>query len=151
MNGFAYVFLRANGAPLPLGCAGHVGWGFLESSGRLYAGSIENESGRPIVMPGGDNGWWAAEFSSLDAMLDAVRQRQYTFYKVAPIPNCNPPAARTLADAAKNWGYCALGNNCLDNVVRVLHAYAEAGVPWDETHPSPNDWFAAFNGEVHNL
>ena len=32
-----------------------------------------------------------------------------------------------------------------------LRMCAEAGVPWDQTHPSPNDWFAAFNGEVHNL
>lgn len=151
MIGQAYVFLRRDGAPLPPGCAGHVGWGFRASeSDTFYYGATENLSGKPFVPSHGDNGWWALLGTQAD-MLAAMRQRNYDGYKFATVRDCNAATARAAADALKTVGYIAIGSNCLDHVWRVLDAYGVKGLPWLQTHPSPNDWFALYNGEFHNL
>jgi hypothetical protein len=151
MIGLAYVFLRPNGAPLPAGDAGHVGWGFQMENGQLYAGSTENEGGRPIVLPGGDNGWWAGIFGVEADMIAAMVKRGYLCYKVAKVADCDPQKAQEVGDSCKSCGYEGLGNNCLDHVWRVLHAYNQPGLPWAQTHPTPNHWFSAYNGELHNI
>lgn len=151
MRGYAYVFLRKDGAPLPPGCAGHVGWAFALADGGFYCGSTENAQGRPFVPPGGDNGWWVSAAADERALCDHFLRRDYDGYKVATVRDCDPAKARATADALRDRGYAALRNNCLDHVHRVLRAYGDPGLPWPSTHPSPNDWFAAFNGEYRNL
>jgi hypothetical protein len=151
MTGYAYVFLRPDGAALPAGDAGHVGWGFQLESGGYYAGSTENEAGHPVVPPGGDNGWWAEHFATAEEMAAAMKLRNYLCYKVAEVANCNPETATVVANGCKGCGYDGVGNNCLDHVARVLHAYDEPGLPWDFFHPTPNNWFSDYNGEFHNL
>lgn len=148
--GSIYVFLRSDGAPLPTGCAGHVGWGFELEPGRLMYGSTENQSGKPLVPPGGDNGYWALP-GTLDTMRAAMRARNYESFRWAKVRNCNGPNARLAAEATAASGYRALGNNCLDHVWRIADAYGVAGLPWLQTHPSPADWYAVFNGEAVNL
>lgn len=150
MNGMAYVFLRKAGAPLPLGCAGHVGWGFSLPSGRCYYGSTENPNGYSFVKPGDDNGWWAAE-GNTQVMIRQMQSRKYDAYKRATIRKCNPSSAQVKANETQNAGYSAIGGNCLDHAWWILHAYGVNDLPWTQTHPSPNDWFAVFNGEYHNL
>lgn len=152
MKGQAYIFLRKDGAPVPGGFAGHVGWGFsLGPDGPFYAGSTENPSGMPVVLPGGDNGWWGAEFATEAAMIAAFATRQYDGYKWASVREPKPGVARAMADHQKAEGYTALKNNCLDHAYEVLQAYGVDDLPWLQTHPAPNDWFAAFNGEYRNL
>lgn len=155
-KGLAFAFLRKDGALLPPGphdliYGGHVGWAFQLESGNFYCGSTENSSGQPFVKPGGDNGWWAKEVASEEEMLAAFKAKDYDGYKFATVRNPNPQSARVTADAAKSWGYTALGNNCLDHVWHILAAYGEDGLPLAQTHPAPNDWFAVYNGEYHNL
>jgi hypothetical protein len=151
MDGFAYVFLRRNGAPLPPGCAGHVGWGFLTDTNDLcYFGATENLSGGPVVAPGADNGWWGNQGNE-DAMFAAMKIRGYDGYKKAVVHDCDSAAARATANATKLAGYFFIRNNCLDHAYHVLYAYGVQGLPWRQNHPSPNDWFALYNGEYRNL
>jgi hypothetical protein len=151
MNGFGYVFLRRNGAPLPLGYGGHVGWGFVEdANGTCYFGATEDTTGQPIIPPGSDNGWWALEGNEA-AMLAAMKARAYDGYKKAVVNDCHGGAGRAAADATRLAGYYFIRGNCLDHAYQVLYAYGTVGMPWRETHPAPNDWFAQFNGEFHNL
>lgn len=151
MNGRAYVFIRKDGAPLPLGCAGHVAWGVELADGTFFCGSTENPGGAPIVLPGGENGWWGELFNSEAAACAAVRARNYDGYKVATVRDAQPEAARTVGEETRHRGYQAVGGNCLDHAWDVLKAYSVKDLPWAQTHPSPNDWFAVFNGEYHNL
>lgn len=62
-----------------------------------------------------------------------------------------PSRARDVAVQTQGRGYNASGNNCLDHVWDSLDAYGVEGLPWKQTHPSPNDWVAAFNGEFYNI
>jgi hypothetical protein len=151
VKGYAYVFLRRDGAPLPPGCAGHTGWGFLlREDGTCRFGATENPSGKPFISPGGDNGGWEGEGDQA-AMLAAMRARNYDAYKVAGIRNFNPSAAEAAAKAVKSAGYRAVGSNCLDHTYQVLRAYGVEDLPWLQTHPSPNDWFALFNGQYQEV
>jgi hypothetical protein len=151
MDGFAYVFLRRDGAPLPPGCGGHVGWGFLTADdGVCYFGSTENTSGEPVVIPGHDNGWWGQE-GDQSAMFAAMKKRNYDGYKKAVVHDCDPAAARAAADATRLAGYFFIRGNCLDHAWQVIYGYGMKGLPWRENHPSPNDWFALYNGEYQNL
>jgi hypothetical protein len=152
MKGLAYVFLRKDGAPLPPGCAGHVAWGLLlEDGSSCYGGSTENYAGSPLVLPGRDNGWWGERFADEAALVAAMRSRSYDGYKVATLREWHPAEATAAALVSRGRGYTALGNNCLDHVWGVLSAYGVKDLPWLQSHPSPSDWFAVYNGEYHNL
>jgi len=152
MQGLAYVFLRKDGAPLPTGPAGHVGWGFLlDEQGHCFCGSTENKSGTPFVPSGGKNDAWFSEVESAEAMIALFRSYGYDCYKVSTVRHGQAGPARKVGEMAANWGYAGLFNNCLDHVHKVLTTYGEPGMPWLQTHAAPNNWFAAYNGEYHNL
>jgi hypothetical protein len=157
-KGLAYVFLRKDGAPLPPGCAGHVGWAFQLADDTFCAGATENLKGAPFVPPGHDNDAWVQVLATEAALVQHMtsltlqgHQLGYDAYKVTTVRDCNPDAAEQAGNAIVHWGYTALGNNCLDHVWKVLAAYGVKDLPWAQTHPSPNDWFGVFNGEYHNL
>lgn len=153
MRGLAYVFLRKGGAPVPMaGSMGHVGWGFLlEEDGRCFCGSTENEGGGMFVPGGGKNDAWCVEVESADAMIELFRGRRYDGYKVSSVREPKSAAARAIGESQSKAGYAGLQNNCLDHTYKVLAAYGDEGMPWLDTHPAPNDWFAVYNGEYHNL
>lgn len=151
MKGTAYVFLRKDGAPLPPGCAGHVGWGFRLDNGAYMCGATENRTGAPLVPPGGDNDAWAKKTRAEAEMLGLMRRGGYDGYKLMTVSNADPNAAEGVVMKIPGWGYRAIGSNCLDHAYAVLEAYGEQGMPWMQTHPSPNDWFGVLNGEYRNL
>jgi hypothetical protein len=149
-QGIAYAFLRANGAPLPPGCAGHVAWGFMAAQNQFSFGSTENPAGTPAILPGHDAGFWTQR-GPLQAMLQAMKQRHYNAYKSLTLPDAMPDAAAAKTNQVRGSGYTAIGNNCLDHVCWILGAYNVKDLPWASTHPSPNDWFGVLPGEYHNL
>jgi len=156
MTRAAFVFVRKSGAPLPTGSAGHVGWGFTTGSGTILAGSTENRSGHPWVNAGDDNGAWVVEFADQAALVqditaDGDRHPAYDGLKTLTVRAPQPAAAEAYARTTPQLGYSALGNNCLDHVHHVLTAYGEQGLPWPQTHPSPNEWFALLIGEYRTL
>jgi hypothetical protein len=152
MKGTAYVFLRKDGAPLPTGPAGHVGWGFsLDDQGHCFCGSTENTTGLPYVAPAGDNAAWFSAADSPEAMIALFRERGYDCYKVSTVRDSHPNEARAVGEMSPNWGYAGLFNNCLDHVHKVLAVYGDLGMPWMQSHPAPNDWFALYNGQYYNL
>lgn len=139
--GLAFVFVRRNAAVLH---AGHVGWGFQLANGDFFCGATENPSGNPIVIPGGNNGWWGKPCAQEDDMLNEMRARAYNQYKMENIPNSDPQAAYDAALQTEKWGYSALGNNCLDHTYAVLYAFGVKNLPLKQLHPAPNDWFDTF-------
>lgn len=155
MEGFAYVFLRKDGAPLPPGCAGHVGWGFsflrTPTDPDAFCGATENFSGSPLVLPGGDIGYWDMQVNREVDMFFQFKQRNYHAVKRAKVAVANPHQAMHMARQQAAGGYVAIGNNCLDHTLRILQAYGVKDLPWAQTHPSPNDWFAQFNGAYLDL
>jgi hypothetical protein len=151
MKGRAYVFLRRNGAPLPTGPAGHVGWAIEMEDGQFFAGSTENNSASFIVQPGSDNAAWVQTAADEEAMIDLFRQRGYDGYKVATTRDCKPESAAAIGRKAAGWGYTGLFNNCLDHAYAVIDAYGLPGMPWKQTNPVPSNWFAMFVGEYQNL
>ena len=155
VKGFVYVFLRKDGAPLPTGCAGHVGWGFAIENGPndldAVCGATENFKGAFHVDPGGDIGFWWKRFNHEAEMLQEMARRNYDGVKMATVRGGNYEAAIAMARDTSMRGYDGLGNNCLDHAFAVLEAYGVKDLPWKQTHPSPNDWFAQFNGEYKNL
>lgn len=154
-KGLAYVFLRKDGAPLPTGCAGHVGWGFTVQNGSndldVVAGSTENFSGNGDIPAGGDIGFWWTKFRTEQDMLNEMARRHYDGYKVATVREFNVDAALSTARSKASGGYHWFNNNCLNHVTDILRSYGVDDLPWTQTHPSPNDWFGNFNGEYHNL
>lgn len=152
MNGLAYVFLRKDGAALPVGWAGHVGWGFLlEDNQTFYCGSTENDGGNPLVPIGSDNGWWGSETADEQTMVSLMRLRNYDAYKMATVRNADPASARKTADGTKTYGYTLIANNCLNHLWYVLSNYGVRDLPLIQLYPYPNQWFAMFNGEYHNI
>jgi len=151
MKSRCFVFVRKSGAPLAgVLNGGHVGWGFQVGEDRFYYGSTENRSGSPFVAPGEDNDWWAADGTEAE-MLARFIELDYDGYKVATVREPHPEAARRLAEESQQWGYTGLTNNCLDHLWRILEAYGEPWLPFAQTHPIPNDWFAQYLGEYRNL
>lgn len=148
--GHAWVFLRRDGAPLPPGCAGHVGWGLRLADGTHLFGSTENGRGLPHVRRGGDNGAWLLR-GPFDQGMAAMRTRNYDAWKHATFRKPDPTRADAFARTIAGRGYDAIGNNCLDHACAVLGAYGQPDLPWALTHPSPNDWFGVYNGEFHNM
>lgn len=153
MQGRAYIFLRKNGAPLPLGCAGHIGWAFLDDPDHheVVCGSTENFTGDPVISPGQDNGYWAQSFTQITQMMQVMHLRGYDVFKVAQVEDPHPDAALMAAQQVQAAGYKVIGNNCLDHVVKVLDAYGIKDLPYASMHPSPNEWFSLFHGDYHRL
>ncbi len=153
MQGRAYIFLRQNGAPLPLGCSGHVGWAFLadEEQRALVCGSTENFDGDPVIPPGEENGSWVQSFSQITQMLQVMQLRGYDVFKVAQVNDPHPHAAELAARNTREAGYKVKGNNCLDHAVKVLDAYGVKDLPFSSMHPSPNEWFSLFQGDYHKI
>lgn len=155
MKGLVYVFLKKDGAPLPFGYMGHVGWGFaVQNSPKdidAIAGSTENYKGEGHVDKGGDIGFWWTRFRTDKEMFAEMARRNYDGYKVATVRDCNPDAAISIARDTSQRGYDLIGNNCLNHVWDILKAYGVDDLPLAQFHPSPNDWFSNFNGEYHNL
>lgn len=141
--GFAYIFVRRNAAVLH---AGHVGWGFQFANGHYFCGATENPRGLPMVLLGGDNGWWGREVQLEDDMLHEMRIRGFNQYKCQDIIKANPDNGYKTALLTKTWGYAALGNNCLDHTYAVLYAYGVKNLPLKQLHPAPNDWFDDWKG-----
>ena len=151
-KGMAYVFLRKDGAILPSGPAGHVGWGVHMIDGpKWFCGATENSSGGLIVPPGQNTDGWYKEVASEAEMLDLFRVRLYDAYKVASVRSPRPAAARVIGEKAPTFGYTGLFNNCLDHTFKVLGAYGDLGMPWPQTNPVPSHWFGAYLGEYRNL
>jgi hypothetical protein len=155
MKGLAYVFLRKDGAPLPPGFAGHVGWGFnferQPGNWDAFCGSTENPTGAAFIKPGDGNGYWDARTDKEEEMFRLFRRRNYHAFKVAKVEKIWPDNAALEAKSTKAAGYTAIGNNCLDHVFRILKVYGVMDLPWPSTHPSPNDWFGSFNGTYRDL
>ena len=84
-KGFVYVFLRKDGAPLPTGCAGHVGWGFAVQNGPndldAVCGSTENFKGEYHVPAGGDIGFWWKRFRT-DIEMFKEKTKKYSKYEL---------------------------------------------------------------------
>lgn len=150
-KGEAYIFLRNDGAPLPGGPAGHVGWGVKLADDKYFCGSTENSTGNPYVPPQGDNQGWAENVSPREAMLAMFSERDYDSYKVATVRDPKPMPAVEIGLKAIGMGYAGLFNNCLDHSHAVLQAYGVQGLPWPSTNPLPHHWFNAWNAEHHNL
>lgn len=104
-----------------------------------------------FVPGGGGNDAWSLEVESAEAMIDVFRQRGYDGYKVSSVREAKPASARELGEKMPKLGYAGIFNNCLDHTRKVLATYGDEGMPWLKTHPAPNDWFAVYNGEYHNL
>lgn len=153
-KGLVYVFLRKDGAPLPVGCAGHVAWGFAVQGQQdldAVAGATENYKGIADIPPGGDTGFWWTKFPADREMFQEMSRRNYDGYKVATVRDFNADAALSIARDTAGRGYNWFNNNCLNHVWDILKAYGVDDLPLTQFHPSPNDWFAQFNGEYHNL
>jgi hypothetical protein len=150
-KGEAYIFLRNDGAPLPGGPAGHVGWGIKLEDGSYFGGSTENSTGFPFVPPQGDNEGWAFPFPDVQAMVAEFTRRDYDSYKFATVREPKPKPAAEVGVKAIGMGYAGLFNNCLDHSHGVLKAYGVQGLPWPATNPLPHHWFNAWNAEYRNL
>jgi hypothetical protein len=132
-NGNYYYFLREPG---PFG-VGHMGWGLQYAEDRWLVGSLENVGGSAAVDASGDTDYWMTFVDSEAQMLHEMRTMEtaarlcdresmlgYTYYKKIPVTNAKPEDALTAAEGQS--GYGVVGNNCLDNAVRIGDAY---GVP----------------------
>ncbi len=84
-------------------------------------------------------------------MIFMFKRRNYHAFKKTKVAIAYPDNALAKARQLSANGYGALGNNCLDHTFRVLEAYGVKDLPWLQTHPSPNDWFAQFNGDYHDI
>jgi len=148
--GRAAVFYRRDGAPTPIGCFGHVGWGFEDDQGRFVFGATENPLGDFHIAPGQDAGAWHQRGTLADAVA-AMRSRRYDAYKYATFRDAAPSAAEMRMNFNEANGYDIQGNNCLDHTFKILEAYRQPDLQWPLTHGSPNEWFALYNGEFHNI
>lgn len=151
MKGKAYVFLRKDSVPMVMGYAGHIAWGFTNEDGKFYFGSTDNSRHNPVIRLGKNNGWWAETAETEAEMLEKMTEKNYDGYKVATVRNFDVPAAHKVADGTKSFGYSLMANNCLNHVWYVLNAYGVKDLPLLGLNSYPNQWFALFNGEYHNL
>jgi hypothetical protein len=146
----AYVFLN----PFLAANYGHVGWGFELNNGQFCYGSKETATALKI-----DKGCNNNVFVSYDSEANMLHQMNtkktsftYQYYKFIEIQNSNPDAAEAMAEDSKNWGYGLSGNNCMDDVFKIIKCYAHGNdtvLPWPATHLAPNAFFGAIETKQH--
>ena len=147
---------------------GHVGWGFKLANGNFMYGSkeaspMEFANNIPffpgVIHKGNPNGVSVKE-AALKDMLNSLETNGnngalrfvYHQYKLLQAPNVSIDDAVSLALDSKNWGYGLTGNNCMDDVFKIIKAYASGDdtfLPWPSTHWFPNAFFDDINAEVH--
>jgi hypothetical protein len=124
--------------------------GFEIAAGRFFYGGTEI-TGTIVALPGQDNKWFGLEGNEAE-MLNAMKTGShqggsrfvYHAYRYVNVPRPNPAAGRHMALESRNWGYTAIGNNCMDHTYRVITAYASGDgnlLPWPLTHPAPNNFY----------
>jgi hypothetical protein len=147
-NGSFYYFLRLPG-PANLG---HMGWGFQLSEDRWCFGALENTGSQPVVR-NGDNDYWLTTADSEAEMFCEMRTAitasrlcgkeisPYTCYKQILVERPDPSEAEAVARS--HTGYDMIGNNCLDNAVRISDAYGVRVWSWlrHTLDAAPADYF----------
>ena len=137
----AYVFINKT-IPMNLG---HVGWGFEIKPGHFCFGAKEVAGN--LHVSEGDNNYVFVRQGSEQQMLSTMKKGvryPYHFCKAIEVPHTNPAAAMHMAEDSKKWGYFILGNNCMDDVFKIIKCYANGNdtvLPWPSTHPTPNHFF----------
>lgn len=147
---------------------GHVGWGFQLQNGNFMFGSKEATPKEfeghfpPGTIPEGKpNGVFIQEHP-LEQMLSAIKAGGnpqgprffYHQYKLLTAQNPNISDAIRVAQDSKNRGYGVAGNNCMDDVYKIITAYAGGDknfLPWPSTHWLPNHFFDDINAPVQIL
>ena len=133
--------------------AGHVGWGFQMGANKYWYGATEGP---------GVGKKWNRQGTRSQMMNDfkiggpVVKQTgYYVTRRCGSVPNTN----LTAAYKAVHWvqyksEYAGIGNNCMDNVYRILQAYGVSNLPsttWPVSHWFPNNWYKAFPWGQYNL
>lgn len=152
----AVVFINYEEVP---GGAGHVGWGFETQPGTFCYGAKE-AVGTIAVISGQYNGVFIEEGSE-QQMLNAMKTGNhggnrfpYDAYKYVEVAHPNPQEGLNLAHQSPNWGYALVGNNCMDDVFRIIKAYASNDdnvLPWPATHWLPVQFFDAIPTPKHTF
>ncbi len=149
---------------------GHVGWGFQLANGHFLYGSkeaspmefatqIPNIPG--VIHQGNPNGVFVKE-AGFDAMIRDIKaggqangpRFLYHEYKLLTAPKPHPDRAAKMAVESKGWGYGLAGNNCMDDVYKIITCYADGDenfLPWPITHPFPNHFFHDIPGPAQAL
>jgi len=153
----AVVFINYSIAPFNVG---HVGWGFETKPGYFCYGAKEAVGLQEIALPGHPNGAFVAVGTEQE-MLAAMKTGnhpgngfRYDDYKSIEVDSFDVVAASDLARQCHNWGYTVVGNNCMDDVYRIIKAYADGDgniLPRPLAHPRPVDFFAAILSPVQHL
>jgi len=153
----AVVFINYSIAPFKVG---HVGWGFETQPDYFCYGAKEAVGMQEIALPGYPNGAFVAVGSEPE-MLAAMKTGNhpgngfpYNDYKYVEVASFNVAAASDLARQCHHWGYTVVGNNCMDDVYRIIKAYANGDgniLPRPLAHPRPVDFFEAIPFPVQHL
>jgi hypothetical protein len=168
--GKACVFIEPQGAKFAGLNFGHIGWGYQVAGTSTWVfGATENPNGTHPIARNSFNGAWDASGTWND-MLNAFTLQTdypshavnnasnasrpsapYTQYACESVANSNVSAANAAARDNVAAGYALPvidgggGNDCLDAVNRVLHAYNAQNLPSITTHPGPNAWYDALS------
>ena len=142
---------------------GHVGWGFKLANGHFLYGSKEAtpqefDGHFPGTIPNGEpNGVFIRE-ASQQQMLKALAaggapngpRFPYHQYKMLEAPNVYIDEAVAVANATPAGGYGLSGNNCMDDVFKIIKAYSgdDKFLPWPSTHWFPNKFFDDIQGDA---
>ena len=145
---------------------GHVGWGFKLENGNFLYGSKEATPAEfdghfpGTIANGSPNGVFTRE-SSFQAMVTSLGRGgnaqgprfPYHEYKLLEAPTVYVEAAVAMAVDSKQWGYGLSGNNCMDDVFKIIKAYTgdDKFLPWPSTHWFPNKFFEDIDAEAHAL
>jgi len=153
----AVVFINYSIAPFNVG---HVGWGFEAQPGHFCYGAKEALGMQEVALPGYPNGVFVAQGSEPE-MLAAMKTGNhpangffYNDYRYVEVASFNVDAATELARQCPHWGYTVVGNNCMDDVYRILKAYANGDgniLPRPRAHRRPVDFFRAIPSPVQHL
>ncbi len=153
----AVVFINYSVAPFHVG---HVGWGFETQPGHFCYGAKGAVGMQEIALPGYPNGAFVADGTEPE-MLTAMRTGNhpgngfiYNDYKYVEVAGCNVAAANDLARQCTLWGSTVVGNNCMDDVYRIIKAYANGDgniLPRPLSYPRPVDFFQAIPSPVQHL
>lgn len=144
-----YVFSRSSGA----GGLGHVGVGVEirttnPTTVRYYNGAVENTTGSPATLPGGNNGGWYRINTDYNGMLLNFTSRGYNFLKFEKsFKNVTKQRALNTVNEVMylpNRGYLLAGNNCMNATYDVLNQGGGLFIPAPAVTAvlyAPNVWF----------